>query len=151
MKIETKRLQLISCDNESLQMMKEQNYKNGDQVENHVRKLAEDPTVDGWGSWLVLRKSDGLILGDAGFKGKPSSEKEVEVGYGFLELYWGMGYATEAVKGLLDWAVKTNGVEKIIAETNSHNTGSMRVLEKVGMKKTREHAGMIYWQLAEEH
>lgn len=146
MEIKTKRLKIVSSNRESLQLMEFQKYDNGPQVANHVNQLQNDPSLDGWGSWLVLRKSDGKIIGDAGFKGKANSNKEVEVGYGFLETYWGMGYATEAVEGLLDWAFKTNLVEKIVAETNSDNIGSIRVLEKMGMKKTNEHEGMIYWQ-----
>ncbi|MDQ0427523.1 ribosomal-protein-alanine N-acetyltransferase [Planomicrobium stackebrandtii] len=150
MEIETKRLKMISCDSESIRLMEDQKYENGPQAANHVKALLDDSSMDGWGSWLVLRKSDGVILGDAGFKGKPNPENQVEIGYGFLESYWGMGYATEAVEGLLDWAFKANVVEKVVAETDRNNSGSIRVLKKAGMEETNELEDMIYWQLIKQ-
>ena len=146
MKIETKRLIMIPCDSHSIQIMEAQNYDNGPQIANHVKELINDPTLYGWGSWLVLQKSDRLIIGDAGFKGKPDFKQQVEVGYGFLESYWGKGYATEAVEGLVGWAFNTKTVKKVTAETDLNNIGSIRVLEKLGMKKTKTTADMIYWE-----
>ncbi|WP_223632620.1 GNAT family N-acetyltransferase [Planococcus sp. 4-30] len=147
MKIETLRLIMIPCDSHSQKIIETQNYDNGAEIAKHLKELGDDPALYGWGSWLVLQKSDGVIIGDAGFKGKPNSGHEVEVGYGFLETYWGKGYATEAVEGLVAWAFNEMAVKKVIAETNWDNIGSIRVLEKVGMKKTRDSEDMIYWEL----
>lgn len=62
----------------------------------------------------------------------------------------GKGYATEAVEGLVDWALKGMAVKKVIAETKMDNIGSIRVLEKVGMKKTQVTGDMIYWELTKQ-
>lgn len=145
-KIETSRLKLIPCTKESIQIIDIQNYDNGPEVQNHLKELEKDPTLLTWGSWLVIRKSDDLIIGDVGFKGKPNSKKEVEVGYGLLNQYWNMGYATEAVEGLVQWAFRTGKVNKVKAETELSNTGSIRVLEKANMKKMKETRSMIYWE-----
>ena len=53
------------------------------------------------------------------------------------------GYATEAVKELIDWAFKTGEVETIIAETLLDNYSSMRVLEKLHMKRVNATEMMI--------
>lgn len=147
MKIETKRLTLMPCDSGSIEMMEKQDYDNGPQSLNHIKELSKDPTSYGWGSWLVIRKSDGLIVGDAGFKGAPNSNKEVEIGYGFLESYWHMGYATEAVESLVTWAFSLSVVERIIAETELENIGSIRVLQKVEMNQIEKKDDMLYWEL----
>ncbi|MGB6408708.1 MAG: GNAT family N-acetyltransferase [Planococcus donghaensis] len=147
MKIETKRLTLMPCDNGSIEMMEKQGYDNGPHSLNHIYELSKDPTLYGWGSWLVMRKSDGLIVGDAGFKGPPNSNKEVEIGYGFLESCWHMGYATEAVESLVTWAFNLSVVERIIAETEVENIGSIRVLQKVGMNQLEKKGDMLYWEL----
>lgn len=147
MKLETARLILLPCDSQSAQIMEAQNYTNGPQISNHVKELKNDPALYGWGSWLVLRKSDALIIGDAGFKGKPDANQQVEVGYGFLESAWGKGYATEAVEELVDWAFHTKAVMKVTAETDLNNIGSIRVLEKLGMKRTETAADMSYWEM----
>lgn len=139
---------MIPCDSQSIRVIKAQNYDNGPEVVNHVKELAGDPTLYGWGSWLILRKSDDVIIGDAGFKGKPNSKKEVEIGYGLLESVCGLGYATEAVRGLLDWAFNTTAVDKVVAETDVNNISSIRVLEKVGMEKRKSKEDLIYWKLS---
>lgn len=150
MKIETNRLKIIPCTNDSVQIIENQNYDNGPEIVNHLKELAEDPTLLTWGSWLVIRKSDDLIIGDAGFKGKPNSKREVEVGYGLLEQYWNMGYATEAVDGLIQWALATADVEKVVAETERDNIASIRVLEKVKLKKVKDTDLMVYWESSKQ-
>ena len=151
MKSETARLILLPCDSQSAQVIEAQHYENGPQIADHVKELKNDPALYGWGSWLVLRKSDGLIIGDAGFKGKPDANQQVEVGYGFLESEWGKGYAAEAVECLLDWALHKKDVIKVIAETDLDNIGSIRVLEKLGMKRTQATYDMIYWEKNKEN
>lgn len=150
MEIETARLLMIPCDSHSLQVIEAQNYDNGSEIAKHLKELEDDPTLYGWGSWLVLQKSDGVIIGDGGFKGKPNSGHEVEVGYGFLETCWGKGYATEAVEGLMDRVFNGMAIKKVTAETNWDNLGSIRVLEKVGMVKTKITEDLVYWELKKQ-
>ncbi|WP_242143237.1 MULTISPECIES: GNAT family N-acetyltransferase [unclassified Bacillus cereus group] len=147
MSLETKRLKIIPCTEETLYMTVEQGYDNGPHIENYVQKLKEDASLLYWGSWLVVRKSDGRMIGDIGFKGAPNRQKEVEIGYGFLEEYWNKGYATEAVGALVRWAFQTSKVETIRAETLHNNIGSIRVLEKLNMKQIGKTEKMIKWQL----
>ena len=103
------------------------------------------------GAWYVLRKEDDSVLGDIGFKGKPNEDQTVEIGYGFIEKYWNQGYATEAVKELIDWAFKTGEVETIIAETLLDNYSSMRVLEKLHMKRVNATEMMINWKIEKKY
>ena len=53
-------------------------------------------------------------------------------GYGISEAYQNNGYATEAVKAVLEWAFSHPEVIAIEAETESENAASIRVLEKCG-------------------
>ena len=81
--------------------------------------------------WKMTRKSDQAFLGDLGFKG-PAREKAVEIGYGVLPEYEGMGYTTEAVTAMTQWAFGSAGVVFVEAETEPDNRASRRVLEKCG-------------------
>lgn len=145
MHIKTKRLTLVACTENMIPIMHKQFYNNGPEIERHLNALAGDPTLLQWGSWLIIRESDQAIVGDIGFKGKPNSVKQVEIGYGLLQQYCHNGYATEAVAALIKWALGMDKVDKIVAETEKENWRSMRVLEKVGMQKTNETARMVYW------
>jgi ribosomal-protein-alanine N-acetyltransferase len=55
-----------------------------------------------------------------------------EIGYWIGEPYWGKGYATEAVKLLVEYAFGELGLLRIYAFIYGYNAASMRVLEKVG-------------------
>ncbi|WP_033541311.1 GNAT family N-acetyltransferase [Planococcus sp. CAU13] len=147
MKIETERLIITPCTEEMISVLKEQNYDNGPQVWNHIEKLKEDPAILYWGPWLAVLKSDGTIIGDLGFKEKPDEKGAVEIGYGLLEAYWNKGYATEAVDALIGWAWKQENVRRIKAETLPGNAGSIRVLEKLGMKEVVRSEVLIYWEI----
>ncbi|MFC0284105.1 GNAT family N-acetyltransferase [Camelimonas abortus] len=58
------------------------------------------------------------------------------IGFWIGAPYWGRGYATEAVKALLDLAFRETGAERIGAETLAHNAACIRVLEKLGFQIT---------------
>lgn len=147
MKLETERLEIIPCTKETAQIAAKQSYDNGPQISMSIEMLKADETSLGWGAWLVIKKSDGQVIGDIGFKGKPNENKQVEVGYGFLKEHWNKGYATEAVETLMLWAFATGKVKVIIAETLQDNHGSMRVLEKLGMKRVGTSGEMVNWKL----
>ena len=145
MKLETERLLIVPCTDALVPVLTEQEYNNGPQVWGHLKKLGEDPGILYWGPWLALLKSDGTIIGDLGFKGKPDDKGSVEIGYGLLEDYWNKGYATEAVGALMEWAWQQDEVRKIKAETLVDNPGSIRVLEKLEMAVVTKSDEMIYW------
>ncbi|ANC20055.1 GNAT family N-acetyltransferase [Bacillus cereus] len=147
MKLETERLYLVPCTEERIQVANEQGYNSGPHIVGHVENIKQDAALLSWGAWYVLRKEDDIVLGDIGFKGKPNENQTVEIGYGFIEKYWNQGYATEAVRGLIDWAFKTGEVETIIAETLLDNYSSMRVLEKLHMKRVNATETMINWKI----
>ncbi|MBZ5553428.1 MAG: GNAT family N-acetyltransferase [Acidobacteriia bacterium] len=105
-----------------------------------LRYLLENPDGVGWATWyFVLRTPDPrerTAIGNGGFKGKPSQDGTVEVGYSLMEPYQGRGYATEAVRGLLKWAFDHPRVNRVIAETYPELLLSIRVLEKNGFVPT---------------
>ncbi|WP_214749293.1 MULTISPECIES: GNAT family N-acetyltransferase [unclassified Exiguobacterium] len=146
MKLETQRLLVMPCTEKTMEIAIEQSYDNGPEVSFFLAELKEKPFLLYWGSWFVIRKIDGMIIGDIGFKGIPNEEKVVEIGYGILESYCNNGYATEALKVLIQWAFATSKVDKVIAETVHDNFGSIRVLEKLGMRRSSLTEKMINWE-----
>ncbi|WP_368654972.1 GNAT family N-acetyltransferase [Ornithinibacillus sp. 4-3] len=57
-----------------------------------------------------------------------------EVSYQFLPNWWGEGYATEVVQLIIDYALNELNFSKIVAETQTANTSSCKLLERLGMK-----------------
>ncbi len=72
------------------------------------------------------------IVGANGLEYKPY-ENRFEIGYWIGKPYWGNGYATEATKALLDYALNTLEIAEVYAESLVENTASRNVLTKAGM------------------
>ncbi len=111
--------------------------------ENSIRfalnYYARNPDANGWGVWyfiLVHDKHERIVIGNGGFKGKPTSDGCVEVGYSILESYQKQGFGTEALRGLVTWAFRHSGLHRVIAETFPELRSSIRVLEKNGFHFT---------------
>ena len=71
-------------------------------------------------------------IGGCGFKGKPSADGTVEIGYSMLPEFQCAGYATEAAGALVRCAFSQGEVARVIAETYPELLPSIRVLEKNG-------------------
>lgn len=61
--------------------------------------------------------------------------RSLGIGYCFDEPAWGHGYATEAVRGMLQWAFGALDLNRVEAELDSRNAASARVLEKLGFER----------------
>lgn len=144
MEIKTKRLTLVPCTQKTFD--EAGNYPLFDHVQFSIDKAEVDGNSIGWYVWLARRLEDKKTIGDLGFKGKPTLEGVVEIGYGMSPEVHNKGYATEAVTALIKWAFLQDLVSKITAECHVANGASIRVLEKVGMKRGAERDGMIYWE-----
>lgn len=95
--------------------------------------------------WLIILKSENVIIGSVGFKNIPDKDGNIEIGYGTRENYRCKGYMTLAVKELCRWALSQEYVNRVIAETEKDNIPSSRVLEKAGMKIFRETEKELWW------
>ena len=113
----------------------------------YARQLQADPALLGWGIWLMIHAAERTVIGDAGFKGKPGGEGTVEIGYSVLPAHREQGFATEAARALVDWALAQPEVRRIIAECSPRNAASIRVLEKLGMQRRDADGGMLRWEL----
>ena len=98
-------------------------------------------------SWEITLKIENRIIGGLCFKGCPDEKGRVEIGYGMQDEYRCKGYATEAVKELINWAFTQEKVLSVIAETEKDNLPSHRVLEKIGMEKYEEKEKMFWWRM----
>lgn len=94
--------------------------------------------ANGFGLYLVRRKADHLRLGMCGLVKRPSLP-HVDIGFAFLSLYTGHGYALEAATAVLNYAHFDLNLRPIVAITAPNNHRSIRLLEKLGL----EYQGLI--------
>jgi RimJ/RimL family protein N-acetyltransferase len=60
--------------------------------------------------------------------------KDVDIGYAFLPKFWSKGYAVEAALAVKAYARDVIGLKRLVAITDPANEGSIRVLEKIGLR-----------------
>jgi RimJ/RimL family protein N-acetyltransferase len=103
-------------------------------VEAFVRAIdnGADPGV--YGVYQLVRRGDGVVVGDIGFHGPPDRRGSVTVGYGLAPAARGHGYATEALRALVAWALARPEVAAVEADTTHANLPSQRVMERAGMR-----------------
>lgn len=87
----------------------------------------------GFGLYLTVLKDGEVPIGICGLV-KRETLKDVDIGFAFLPQYWLKGYAFESASAVLDYGRKTLGLKRIVGITTPDNQGSIRVLEKLGLK-----------------
>lgn len=91
-----------------------------------------------WGSFFTIHKADKRLLGTCGFKGAPNEDNIVEIGYEIEASYRQKGLASEAAKGLIDFAFSHENVKAVMAHTLAHENPSVSVLKKLGFQFVKE-------------
>lgn len=91
-----------------------------------------DPAGPGWFQYAI--DLDGVLIGDLGLN-LHDNLRQAELGFTLAPAYQGNGYATEAVRGLLDHLFIERNLHRVSAECDARNTASARLLERVGFRR----------------
>ncbi len=79
--------------------------------------------------YAIERKQDEVFIGTIAFVKDENNDDEI--GYRFLEEYWGDGYGTEIVVGMIKYC-KGVGFTKLIACVVNKNIASIRIIKNTG-------------------
>lgn len=85
--------------------------------------------------FAIIEKESENLIGYCGVGGIEYDRTENEVFYAIEKEYWGKGYATEVGKAMLEYGFIQLGLPKIIAAVHAENSASIRVVEKIGLKR----------------
>lgn len=91
---------------------------------------------EGYSYLLALNKENNEVIGVMGpLVEKIKDESFLGVAYILNKKSWGRGYAVEGVKACIDYAFNNLNTTKVIAQIRTNNLKSIRVAEKLNMKK----------------
>ena len=93
-------------------------------------------TNDAWLTFRVDDRRSGGFLGRCGLRPEEGSG-ETELAYAFAQPAWGRGIATESASAVVNRGFES-GLARIVGSVLSANLASLRVLEKIGMRRTGE-------------
>jgi RimJ/RimL family protein N-acetyltransferase len=92
----------------------------------------------GYGFWAAIERVSGEFIGWFHLRPPDGSRPgDVELGYRLRTASWGLGYASEGSRALVELAFAELGAERVFAETMAVNTASRRVMEKAGLRYVR--------------
>ena len=75
----------------------------------------------GWVQFTVEERETGRIVGDVGFAVADGEPNVIKVGYTISPGFQGRGYATEAIRALVDYSFDTLGAEIVRAHASAEN------------------------------
>lgn len=110
----------------------------------HLSQIQTETVIDAWGEtnwlkndrfvWSILLRPEerpiGLFL-------MFIDGSRAEIHYGLGPSYWGQGLATEAGAALMSWVTGQSGLEEVSTSCAAEHVASARVLEKIGLHRTR--------------
>jgi RimJ/RimL family protein N-acetyltransferase len=96
--------------------------------------MAADPDQPGWFQYAVELTAEGVHIGDVGVN-LHDNRRQAEIGYTLAPQRQGHGYATEAVRAVLDHLIRVKGLHRVSAECDARNDASYRLLERTGFRR----------------
>ena len=98
-----------------------------------LAKADEDFQAGRTVSFAICLASTAELCGAVGLH-IADAHRHAELGYWIGVPFWGRGYATEAARAAVAFGFETMRLNRIFAHHFAENTGSGRVLEKIGMR-----------------
>ena len=101
----------------------------------HGVRIVRDRATDEFLGWVFVRPATASRSARELGWTRPD---EIEIGYRYRRSAWGTGIATEAATPLVQIALADPATTAIVAYALVGNRGSLRVLEKLGLKRVGE-------------
>jgi len=95
-------------------------------------------TNHGFQYWPIFLLTTGEHVGCAGMRGYKLEENIPSMEYYLLPKFWSQGFATEAGHVVIAYAFNTLGMNTLFAGHHPENSGSKKVLAKLGFQFTHK-------------
>ena len=119
--------------------------KTMDDVEAFINQLSSEANVpDTWHQLAIVEKESGKMIGDVGLHFLGPENWQVEIGYTLSLPFQKKGYATEALRKVIDFLLNDLKKHRIIASIDPANVDSIRLVERLGFRKEAHFIESIY-------
>ena len=86
----------------------------------------------GYGTWAVIEKDSGRLIGRAGYEPFERKNGSMSFGYIFHPDFRNRGYAQEVCAALVEYGFEMLGFDAVEADMDPENTASVKLLYKLG-------------------
>lgn len=99
-----------------------------------LKRMEASPDRLDWTMRLMVTTSGREVIGHCGFHGPPEDVGRAEIGYTVFEPYRRRGYAKEAARALVDWAL-AQGEREVYASVSPNNVPSLGVMRSLSFEQ----------------
>jgi [ribosomal protein S5]-alanine N-acetyltransferase len=125
----------LNSDPEVVRYTGDAAFASDDEARAVVARLARQFEDYRMGRFIVSDRETGEKLGWCGLRWH-DDHGVADLGYRFFRKHWGRGYATEAAAACIRYAVEELLLSRLVAHAMLENVASVRVLEKLGFRRT---------------
>lgn len=127
--------------------------QNPEALEKRLRFYIDCYDTHGFGACAMIWKATGELIGASGLQPLEDTG-EIEIGYSIARDFWRRGIGYEAARAWLAYGFEKAGLQRIVAIAQPENTGSWRIMEKLGMRyeKNEAHYGLdcVFYAITKE-
>ena len=107
----------------------------GDVLDYFRHSINADTSGGAFSPRMIVRSTDRVAIGSIGC-GAPNDAGETVFGYSVYPTFEGNGYASEAARGIVDWALGLDAVEVVTATIPAGHIASEIVATRAGLSNT---------------
>ncbi|MBL8299461.1 MAG: GNAT family N-acetyltransferase [Rhodanobacteraceae bacterium] len=85
--------------------------------------------------WAITSRRSGELLGLTTLYSVNRAQRRAEIGYQLSSPHWGQGYAQEALRASLSYAIDALELGRIEADIDPRNEPSCRLVERLGFRR----------------
>ncbi|TVX93388.1 GNAT family N-acetyltransferase [Paenibacillus agilis] len=121
----------IWSDPDVTKFMNVTSFTDEDQAKDMIKLLDELSQNNKAIRFSIIEMESNEIIGSCGFNYLDFEHAKAEIGYDIAKAYWGKGYASEAVRSLLDYGFSDLQLNRIEAKVELDNVSSIKLLQKL--------------------
>lgn len=100
-------------------------------IERYKEELEDKEEI----TWGIVQKETNKLIGTCCLGDFEEGARRSEIGYSVIQSEWGKGYATEAIKAVIDFGFNNMNLNRIEATITPGNDASVKVLKKLNFKQ----------------
>lgn len=110
--------------------------ESAEEVRNYVTNMPVSMDVaDVCFQFAIVGKNENRLIGDMGIVLTNQERMQAEIGCTLNKAFHGKGYATEALRAMVNYLFVALGKHRIVASIDPRNTASIRLIERLGFRK----------------
>lgn len=99
-----------------------------------------------WFQFAVELQQTGQLIGDCALRCSRRDPRQAELGFTFAKAYQRKGYASEAVRRLMEYAFTKLALNRVFAIAHDENKAAHRLLERAGFRQEGHFLHSIWFE-----